>query len=564
MAKQKAASRIAAIVVASVMLSATFTACKPKPTIKTNSEASTIESSSETVSSEAASSSQAAVSTIKLNTASNVDTTKRAFSAPTYNNNSVFNKKTKAESKIGIVGGFKAPPINKDKRGASIVNRATIEGVDGTFYDPKVNETKMNLNGKTFKFATFWSDNYKTGKGADANRCAQAINEIQKDYNCKITVKQLNGADTEAKNITSAKASGNVYFNILDCLASDGTNLVENNNAGADLRTVKTVGVTTNQWNPVETLVSSFKTRVYGVALRYDWAEQDLLYFNEQLVNKYNLGNLYQMVNSGQWTDDRFLQVSQAFKKYAGKTYTVSTAMYPTHYFNLIYTNWSSPFAYTKTNYIFNGTDGTVLDILTYLQSYFNQGLSDKYYTPADFKADGTFKPDGANDYTRELGLFENGKALFFFGSNGEAVLPEISKSAKCTYGLLPLPKGPTAGDYSTVITNVRYLSLFAGDPDVESSGALLTAIANRTNIKTADITQHNQTFCKDKESIQTLTQNYLHKQIINVELCNAGKLPDIFYGAAANCVFKQSQTPKAAMDSIATKAQTEINAYYG
>lgn len=574
MANKKVPCRIAAIVMAAVMLSATFTACKPKQQANavTSSETSALDSSSEAgVSSEAASSQ--AASTINLGSIAN-KTTASSYASQNYSSQkSAFGKSSaKREMTIGLNNKtIKPPKTASNKGGATIVNRASIEGVDGTFRDASLTETSMDLKKKKYIFGTFWSSDYSSGKGAtkaDIARAA-AITQIQKDYNCTIKVFQFPDADTVVSKTTASKASGTAYFNIIDCLASDGAKILINTNNGVDLRTVKEVGVGTDskqQWDPVATLISSNKSRVFGVSVRYDWPEQDLLFFNMDLVKKYNLGNLYQMVSQGQWTDDRFLAVSQAYKRLAGSSAVVSSAMYPTHYFNLIYTNWSSPFAYTSTKYIFNGTDGTVLDILTYLQNYFKQGLSDKYYTTQDIQKDGTFIAGKGDDYMHELNLFTKGKALFFFGSNGIAVLPAVSSGATSfKYGILPLPKGPTASDYSTVITNDRYLGLFAGQStdDLNASGALLTAIAKRTNIPTSQIVANNQLYCDDSDSVNTLTQNYLHKQIINVEMCNAGKLPDIFYGAAFNCVFKQSQTPKEAMDSIATKAQTEINANY-
>lgn len=475
---------------------------------------------------------------------------------------SFFNSAAKSkETKISINNSkIQAPPVVSSAPAASIIKRTQIEGVDGSFVDAKLNETVKNHGGKTYKFMTCWPGEYQGGKNAtqDAQRCADAIKSIENDYNCKIKIVAMPG--DALKGITSARTAGTVYADIFDYLAN-GLPIFTCGN-GADLMEVKSVDVKANRWNPLETLVSSYKSQVFGVAVRYDWSEQDILFFNKRLAQKYNLGNFYDMVNKGQWTDNIFLQVSQRFKKVAPSNIFACEAMYPTHLLNLVYTNWSSPFGITENKYIFNGTDSSVLDILSYLQTYIKSGLFDTYYNKSDLKTDGTFQCD-ISDYSHASTAFQNGNSLFFFGSNGDAVLPYLVKSSKDDYGLLPLPKGPAADSYSTVISNVRFLSLF-NDPDVENSGSLLTAIANRTNIKTADIISHNTTLVRDQQSIETLTNNYKYKQILNVELSSAGNLPYIYYGAAIPSVFKQQATPKQAMESIAKKAQTEIDKAFG
>lgn len=474
----------------------------------------------------------------------------------------IFSSFTSYSGKKAVVKTASSPAESKVvSSNMGIIKKTTIEGVNGSFYDANLKESPRNLKGKTFTLMTLWTDNYKDWKHAtkDAQRCAQAIKTIDSDYNCNLVVKTYpTGND---KVITEARAAGRVPANIFETYGS-GLSVFSSGN-GADLTTVNTVDVKNNPWDPVETLVSSYKSKVFGVNVRYDTKEQDLLFFNKKLASTYNLGNFYNMVNDDKWTDNRFLQVCQTFKKCCGSKYIVSSAMAPSHLLNLVYANWTSPFGIISNKYIFNGTDSSVLSILSYLQNFVKQGLFDTFTDKSDWQANGIWTASGM-DYTHALSEFISGKSLFFFGSNANTMLPSISSCAKDDYGLLPLPKGPSADDYTTVITNCRYFSLFSGDPDLEDSGALLTALANRTNIKTADIVANNATLTRDKESVDTLTQNYLHKQIIDIELNNSGNLPGIYYNAALTCVLKGQSTPKQAMDSISKTAQAAINTAYG
>lgn len=560
--KGKLLKKSAAILVAALCLAPAMTSCRTKTTTRsaaTSSFASQTESGMPGTQTASSSCGSDAASVISLGTVT-ASATEKSVSQQSYSSKTVFGGKSSTkETKISLNNGkIKAPSIPASAPAASVVKRTDVEGVDGSFSDAKLTESVRNLGGKTYTFATSWTDAYENGKNAtkDARRCAQAIADIEKDYNCTIKIIPL---DATGKEIITDKASGIVYANIINCFASDGNNFI--NNVAADLRGVKTVGIGSNQWNPVQTLVSSYKSKVFGVGVRYDWLEQDILFYNQTLASKYNLGNFYGMVSGGKWNDDLFLQVCQAFKKASNSGYTVCSSMYPTHLFDQIYTNWTSPFAITQQKYIFNGSDSSVLDILNFLQSFVKDGLFDKTYVSGDMKTDGTFKND-ISDYTRAAGNFKAGKSLFFFGSN--ALLQEFHDNSKNPYGLLPLPKGPAADSYSSVITNCRFFSLLNGDPDIENSGALLTAIANRTNIKVADIVTNNQALVMDSDSLSTLTNNYKYKQILNVTLSKAGSLADVFNGAAVNCVINQSETPKQAMDSIAVKAQTAINTAYG
>lgn len=560
---KKAATARFALLIAAIMLTTALPSCTGKKTsgkTASSSQASSSQAEASTVSTAPAGSSTIAIHI--TGPISSAGAGKTTSGVSDYTGNSVFSNRQKSkETKISINNPhIVAPTIPPKAPAASIIKKTEVEGVDGSFGDADLKETVKDLGGKTFILATCWPSEYQGGKGAstDAQRCADALKSIQKDYNCKIKLISYPGAD----KITSARSAGNVPANILDLLASGLHDDLLNGN-GIDLRIVKSVGVETKPWNKALTLVSSYKRGVYGVGVRYDRLEQDILFFNKVLAGKYNLGDFYDMVNQGQWTDDRYLQVCQRFKKLSGGNTTVANAMYPQYFLNLVYTNWTSPFGITNKKYIFNGTDSTVLDILNFCQTCVKQGLFDTFVTHSDWKSDGTFAACDA-DYTHNLGIFNQGKELFFFGSNGDVVLPWVSQSAKNDYGLLPLPKGPSADDYSTVITNARFYSLFNGGPDVEDSGTLLVAIANRTNIKTADIIAHNSTLVRDKQSVTTLTQNYLHKQILNITLASAGKLPDIYNAAALKSAFLQEMTPKQAMDSIQLKAQTEINTNFG
>ena len=477
-----------------------------------------------------------------------------------------FTHNNDVDNNIGINNSdIDNPNVNSNSAGASIVNRTEVEGVAGSFKDVTLKESVRDLKGKKIIFGAHYPQNYSATGNSDAQRCYAALKAIEKDYNCKIEVVQFDGTANGAKEIATAKASGKVLYNVIELLANTSNQILKTSGLAADLRKVSTVGVESNPWNPAFTLLSSYKSKVLGVGVRYDRFELNILFFNKNLASKYQLGDFYEMVRTGKWTTENFISICEKFREKSGGNMYAVESMYPQTYLTLMYTNWTSPLAIAnqngKNSYIFNGTDSKILDVMSICQDAVKKGLFNPQYEPSTV-SNGIYK-QAYSDYKRASNAFINGKSLFFIGSNGDAVLPHIYTNSVDDYGIIPLPMGSSANNYSTVITNGLYYSLLDGNPDIENDGAILTAIANRTNIKVADIQAHNKTLVRDSQSHVMLTQNYKFKQILNIEM-SVGDISGIFYGAAVPSILAQQSTPKQAMESISNKMKTEINRVYG
>lgn len=479
-----------------------------------------------------------------------------------------FGDGSNVDTGIGINNSDVSANVDSNKDGYSVVSRNQIEGVNGSFRDVTLTETKMNLKGRKVVFALNGTTGHFSATGdSDAQRCYAALKEIEKDYNCEIEIVQHLYHAEGAKAIATAKASGKVLYNVMLLLGNHANSLLKTTGYGADLREVKTVGfngANKGKWNDVYTLASSFKGDVMGVGVRYDWIEQNIMFFNKNLAKKYKLGDFYGMVNDGTWTVDNFISICENYKNRSGNKNFAVESMYPQTYFILAYANWTSPLAISAktSSYIFNGTSSQVLDALTIVSDAVKKGLFNPNYTKKSVDSNGLFAST-YDDYITARDNFVDGKSLFFIGSNGISVLPYIYKNAIDDYGLLPIPRGRTSNHYSTVITNVEYFSLLDGSPYIEEDGAILTAIANRTNVATKNIEANNKIRCRDSQSVKMLTQNYKFKQILNVEL-SPGNIAAIYHGAAVPAVLGQQMSPKQAMESIENKITVEINKIYG
>ncbi len=472
-----------------------------------------------------------------------------------------FDRDASVDTNIGINNSnISEPSVDKDAEGASIVNRTEIEGVDGTFYDVELKETKMDLKGREIIFGAHYKKNYEATGSADAQRCYKALKKIEEDYNCKIKLVQFIGTTEGAKQITTDKASGKLTYNVIDLLSATMDQIWKKTGLGADLRNVKTVGVETNPWNPTVTLMSSYKSGVYGVAVRYDRIEQSIVYFNKALAEQYQLGDFYELVRKGEWTTDKLKEICQQFKEKSGGSKWAFQAMFPQHYFNFIYANWSSPVAIVEENgasrYVFNGNSSNVLDMLSYVQDCVTKGLFNPAYTKSTIK-DGKYTLN-YQDYLDALANFNDGNTLFFLGTNGDATLPKIYSDAIDDYGILPMPMGPNAANYSTFISGMQALAIIEGDPYIEEDGAILTAIANRTNVKVKEIEKRNKSLVRDSQSLTMLTQSYKFKQILEAKGLGSG-----YAAVGIPCMLDLQSSPKQAMESIANSCTASINEYY-
>lgn len=340
------------------------------------------------------------------------------------------------------------PVTNNKAAGATaIVSRSEVDGVKGTFNDPKLTESKRNLKGKRFSLATFWPQEYFTSD--------ERIHEIEKDYNCNISVIPLNLLTYE-KEIKSKMNAGLVFADIYDTQTE--MNSLIKNGVFTDLQTVKTIGLKTNEWNPVFTLESSYKGGVYGVQVQQDRINRTVCFFNKAIASQYGLGNLYNMVNHGSWNIN-------AFADFSAKVYSLSKGkIYGAPFFystSFIYSNGTAPVVNRNGRYVFNGTDNKVINIMDFLKKYNKAGLCDTHTE---------------NDLGKSEKAFENGRDLFFIGDLWEC----YSFHGRTPYGVLPLPMGPDVNSYTCLIDNARYFSISNGDPDTEDCGALITALAKK------------------------------------------------------------------------------------
>ncbi len=424
--------------------------------------------------------------------------------------------------------------------------------------DPVLKESVRDLKGRTVKFATFWRDWDGTNQGIETNEQQElnlaALKSVEKDFNCKIEV-ILMSSKTYLSDIAAARAAGVVYANVFQ-LQKEMDPLYHSNSV-ANLAAVESVGLKTNDWNPAITAMTTYKGKVYGVGVNQNRLMYDVVFFNKTLAQRYNLGDLYEVVRKGEWTHDKFLAVNEQVKKASNSKIIPTVGCYTCSLKDLIYSNKTMPIIVKDGKTVFNGQSNDVLNMLNFIQQFPKSGY---YYNTAMNMYD-----HAAETVTASQSAFQQGKCMFYITAAWMA--SNFSKKMKDEYGILPMPKGPDANSYVNVLTNSRYMSLFDGDPNIEDSGAIMVALINRSNMKLADWENSQLSVLCDEESLEML-------QIIQksaVALSGDQHLEDPTDGPANNYdmdywtnsindILRGTKTPKQAMDEIANPAQALLD----
>lgn len=423
-----------------------------------------------------------------------------------------------------------------------------VPGYDGP--SAGFEETIMDLGGRTIKYVTTAKSRYTYAEDKDATtnetlEIIKAIESIEKDYNCVIEFEQLKGKDM-VEALVTAQSAGDVYCDILEFGCSD--TYLEQIYAGnlvmplEDERIADIVKLDTNPWLPA-TLFGRMFGNQYGVHFKTN-NSGDLLkgvvLFNKDLVEKYNLGNIYDLVNSKEWTFEKFEEMCADIAAQSDGT------VYPLIYGNegiflpmFVYANGGTVAEYGDNKYEFTGLQDNTLEALNYA---------------IDLKAKGYYHPQSEVSKQDEP-TFANGEAVFFFGIYNslkkytQGVIP-----MEDSVGIVPAPIGPSGdGNYNAVSYTEAMFHVVDNVEKPEEVAAVLVALANRTGKRDMVETELMHTL-QDEESGQMLQLMYDN---MILDLSRSISTARSTVKGANQAILKMEKTPKEAYEEIATSVQT-------
>ncbi len=422
-------------------------------------------------------------------------------------------------------------------------------------------ETPMDLGGRTIKIVTTIIDRYTYVKDASGNpdpdntanetlEIIEAIDSIEKDYNCTIEFEQLK-AKSLVTALLTAQSSGDTYCDILE-FGCSSTYLEQIYAAKLcmdlnDERIADIIKLDENPWLPASNFGLwagaqygvHFKTNNSGDLLR------GVVLFNKDLAEQYGLGDLYEIYRNKEWTFDKLTEMCASVAAQSDGT------VYPLMYNQeglwipmLVYANGGSMATYEDGKFTFTGLTDNTLQAINYA---------------VDWQTKGYLHPKSDARSENEVN-FANGEAVFFI-ANYAALKKYTQGKIECNYkiGLLPGPLGPSGdGEYNAVSYTEAMFNVMDNVEKPEEVAAILVALANRTGKRDMIETELMNTL-QDEESAEIL--QVMYDNMVCDYSRSISTTRSLCKGANES-ILGLEKTPKEAYEEIASQIQAYFDEY--
>lgn len=393
-------------------------------------------------------------------------------------------------------------------------NGTTVSGsnANGSGATITQNSTNLpNLGGKTVKITDYFLPDLN-GTSQMAKYIIKRKENIEKLLNCKIEFVNIPAYEAEFLNLmkgTSAVDIGNIgnvayiprYIGNKLITPLDGLGI----NFGSEEYEQKSVDMS---------FVNGKHYGVYPKKQGYNKITQyAVCFFNKKILeNKgYKADDLYALQAKGQWTWDKFYEVAKAVTdKNVGITGAVARSIDVNSLMDML----------------INSNNATVLDVNIKTANVAFKIDKTKY--PDNYRKAVeamTFYQklvkDGVVDQTTDVPTFSSGKAGFYLYDLAGATYPKAYNNVsvlKDPYGILYLPKGPSASDYVASVSSLDAYTIISSAPFLKGDDANHTKLKQLAAVlalwcerwipvadeSKVDVIQY-QSICKDQGSLATI-----------------------------------------------------------
>ena len=430
-------------------------------------------------------------------------------------------------------------------------------------------ETPMDLGGRTIRVVSSSASKYSLKNDDQGNPSREAtsnevlyivdaLETIKKDYNCDFTFEQLK-AKALVEALMTAKAAGDTYCDILEFdVSATYLEQIYSNNLCMPLENGQVsdiMGLYTNPWLQ-QTAFGNMFGHQYGVHFTaYNSPDflRGVLAFNKDLVKKYNVGDIYEMVNNKTWTFDKFKEICASITSQAnGEVYPLMYNQEGIAIPMLVYANGGTFSENTATGYKYTALSDNTLEALNYI---------------VDLAKAGYVHPESENRSTNETN-FGKGESVFML-TNYTTVkkFKQGTIETEYEYGMVPAPLGPNGdGEYNSVTYTNALFHVVNGIEKPEQAAAVLVAIANRASKDEDTIVEHelmNSLFDEESGEMVALMMS-------NIK-CDFSRTVSTARGSISSAIKKMlkqngeteftfSQTPKEALEEIEANVQAAFD----
>lgn len=417
-------------------------------------------------------------------------------------------------------------------------------------------ETTVPVNLQEYEFVLYAADfPLEPGLNEMHDRWAADIEEIQQRLNCTINYKVSNGNNIE--ELMTAVVADNNLGDFVYCRHSaffplakkdyikplDGEELV---NAGFDVYDPE-------QWDQVYAQLSAFDGHIWGVQFNGEYFPcdfGDVVAFNPEITESigYDKETLYNLVRSGDWTYEVFLDIAAKATKDldgdgADDQWGMGNGVF--QYSEMCATNGYHPIYLNDSGKIVaDFTDPRYIEALTFVDQVYSERRP-----PIEV---------GAAKDARVM--FKDGLLAFnqLFGPN---FFEEPLISAEFDFGILPNPKGPQQEDYICLYPDCDAYVMLSCNKNVETSvlvmnelGAIMTNDGWKDRVKSA---------FRDEESWEIFETYIFPNMTLNMQNITG----DVWTYIRENIVQEVllgNKTPAQAVEGQNAKIQAMIDTAYG
>lgn len=386
------------------------------------------------------------------------------------------------------------------------------------------------------------------------------IDEVEKEYNCKISI--LNSPYPDMETIKTYIVAGK---KVADLLELSPYLMVAAKELGyiVPWDSQKLINVNDPRWCDSYTKLGYYDGKQYGLQFTRPEEVRYCVVFNKNLLkaNGYDPNSLYDMVNKGTWTFDKFKEICVKVTKDTnsdGKVDQYGFCGIPNYIsWGFIGANGVNLIKKSGDKMVGNFTDNKVVTALNFYNDLVN--TQKVMYTN---NAETTASPWDTVNAIDSISHFLKGNTAFLLYESW-VLNQQIKPRANFDYGMLPYPKGPNASGYVSNSMNARVMCLTATNKNADKTAIIFNALARPIDDQLdwsadvqADYFQKNDTQSIKMYDLCLRNVTFDPAYAVN-EVAN--ELNYVF----ASTIFGRSTTPAAGLGAIGNKLDASIDALF-
>ncbi len=383
------------------------------------------------------------------------------------------------------------------------------------------------------------------------------IKEVEKKYNCKITI--LNSPYPDMETIQTYVAAGK---KVADLLELSPYQMVAAKELGyiVPWDTCADINVNDPRWCDSYTKLGYYDGKQYGLQFYRPEEVRYCVVLNKSLLkaNGVDPNSIYDMVDNGTWTFDKFQEICVKVTKDTnndGKTDQFGFCGLPNYIsWGLIGANGGSLVKDSGGKVVANFTDSKVVNALNYYDKWVN---TQKIMYTNDHALSAT--PWDTVHNIDAINYFLKGNCAFLMYESW-VLNQQIKPRATFDYGMVPYPKGPDATTYTSNSMNARLMCLTTTNKNPEKTAIIFNALARPVDdqLDWADDVQADYFQSNDKRSLDMYDlclRNVTYDKAYAVNsVANALNL------VYAESIFARKTTPSAGLSAIGNTLDDPIN----